>query len=169
MSRVVRAIFLFLLAVPCCAFAQDAARVEVFGGYQYFHANSGFDVPGVDSFSMNGWNAAVSGFLNKHLGATADFAGVYGTPSVSGIGVDTKLYTFLFGPVNGDEIAPAGAHARARVRMGKCQLTAAPAAKYAGWHSPGRQRLEFIRIQTSQRNTSRRLRDPVAARSRGDG
>jgi len=125
MSRVVRAIFLFLLAAPCCAFAQDAARVEVFGGYQYFHANSGFDVPGIDSFSMNGWNAAVSGFLNKHLGATADFAGVYGTPSVSGIGVDTKLYTFLFGPVvrvpNSTRITPfahalfGGGHASASV------------------------------------------------------
>lgn len=125
MSRIVRAALVFCLACCCLSFAQDAPRAEVFGGYQFFHANSGLDVPGIDSFNMNGWNAAVSGYFDKYLGGTADFAGVYGTPSVSGIGVSTKLYTFLFGPVvrvpNSTHITPfahalfGGGHVSANV------------------------------------------------------
>ena len=71
----------------------SAQRAELFGGYQYFRLNT--DVSGVDSVNLNGWNAAVSGFFNSYLGATADFSGAYGSP----FSVDTKIYTFMFGPV----------------------------------------------------------------------
>jgi opacity protein-like surface antigen len=77
------------------AAAQDKA--EVFGGYQYLHANSGSS--GVPNFNLNGWDAAVSGYVNHYFGITADFSGTYGTPSVQGVGVSTHLYTYLFGPV----------------------------------------------------------------------
>lgn len=99
MSRIVRAIFVFLLASSCFTLAQDAPRAEVFGGYQYFHASTGLDVPGLDSFNLNGWNAALNGYFSKYLGVSADFSGAYGTPSVAGVGVSTRLHTFLFGPV----------------------------------------------------------------------
>ena len=79
-----------VLLVSGMAFGQ---RAEVFGGYQYLRLNTG--VPGVDSINLNGWNASLSGFFNDYLGATADFGGAYGSP----FSVNTKLHTFMFGPV----------------------------------------------------------------------
>jgi opacity protein-like surface antigen len=92
-----RFVCLLLLALPLVSHAQDNAKAEVFGGYQYLHANSG--VSGVSSLNLNGWNAAVNGYFTHNLGVTADFSGTYGTPSVLGVGVKTRFYTFLFGPV----------------------------------------------------------------------
>jgi opacity protein-like surface antigen len=74
----------------------EAPKAEIFGGYQYFHANSG--VSGLSGFNLNGWNASASGFFSRNLGVTADFSGSYGTPSVLGVGVKTNFHTFLFGP-----------------------------------------------------------------------
>jgi opacity protein-like surface antigen len=83
--------------------AQDASRVQIFGGYQFVHANSGIRIGGIDSFALNGWDASLSGYFGRYLGVTADFAGTYGTPKVvvpqiGQIGVNTDLYTFMFGP-----------------------------------------------------------------------
>lgn len=92
--------------------AQEAPRAEVFGGYQYLHASTGLGISGIDTFSLNGWNASVSGYFTKYLGATADFSGAYGTPSVLGVGIDTKFHTFMFGPVvrypNKSKLTPFG-------------------------------------------------------------
>jgi opacity protein-like surface antigen len=88
-----------LLLLSLVAFGQErgeAPKAEIFGGYQYFHANSG--VSGLSGFNLNGWNASASGFFSRNLGVTADFSGSYGTPSVLGVGVKTNFYTFLFGP-----------------------------------------------------------------------
>ena len=96
MSRILSVLaVLALLALP--ALAEDPARVEVFGGFQYFRANSG--VPDVDNFNLNGWNASLSGYFNRFLGVTADFGGVYGSPEVLGVPIHTKVHTFMFGPV----------------------------------------------------------------------
>ena len=73
-------------------FSQQEAKGEVFGGYQYLHASTG--ISGVDGFTLQGWNAAASGYFTRNLGITADFSGNYGTPS----GVTARLYTFMFGP-----------------------------------------------------------------------
>jgi opacity protein-like surface antigen len=86
------------------ALAQDAPRVEVFGGYQLVRASSGVQVSGIDNFMLNGWNASLSGFFNRYIGVTGEFAGTYGTPKievpqVGSIGINTHLYTFMFGPV----------------------------------------------------------------------
>jgi opacity protein-like surface antigen len=81
------------------ALAADAPRAEVFGGFQYFRANSGLDVTGIDHFNLNGWNASLSGYFNRYLGITADFGGVYGSPEVLGVPIHTKVHTFMFGPV----------------------------------------------------------------------
>jgi opacity protein-like surface antigen len=93
-----------LLVVTAPVLAQDEARAEVFGGYQWFRASSGVPISGVDHFSLNGWNASFSGFFNRYLGVTGDFSGSYGTPSVNvptvgSVGVKTHVYTFMFGPV----------------------------------------------------------------------
>jgi opacity protein-like surface antigen len=91
-------ILFLLLTVPSFVWAEDAAKLEVFGGYQYFRLDTG--VSGLGSpFSLNGWNASATGYFNKYLGFTADFAGAYGTPTISFVGVDTKVHTFMFGPV----------------------------------------------------------------------
>ena len=84
-----------VLLLSAAAMAEDKA--DIFGGYQYLHANSG--VSGVGGFNLNGWNGAVSGYFNRYLGLTADLSGTYGTPSVQGVGVSTHLYTYMFGPV----------------------------------------------------------------------
>lgn len=91
-----------IIILGCAAVAQEsanAARGEIFGGYQFLRVNSGLNVSGVDNFNLNGWNAAVSGYVHQYFGVTADFSGSYGTPQVSGIGVKTRLHTFMFGPV----------------------------------------------------------------------
>lgn len=80
--------------VLCCglaARAQDYKKAEVFGGYQWTSVDFG---SGVDRQNFNGWNAAVSGYLNNNLGITADFSGAYKTVS----GVSVKSYSYLFGP-----------------------------------------------------------------------
>jgi len=79
------------------AMAADAPRAEVFGGFQYFRANSG--VPDIDNFNLNGWNASLSGYFSRFFGVTADFSGAYGKPQVLGVPINTKLHTFMFGPV----------------------------------------------------------------------
>lgn len=95
---------LCLILLSVTAMAQDAPRAEVFGGYQFVRANSGVQVSGIDNFALNGWDASLSGYFNRYIGITGDFAGTYGTPKVlvtpvSDIGVNTHLYTFMFGPV----------------------------------------------------------------------
>lgn len=86
----------FLIAVlsvfSFMAYAQDAPKAEIFGGYQFLHADTG--VSGVGSFNSNGWNAAVSGFFTRNVGITGDFSGNYYSPS----GGTIKTYTYLFGP-----------------------------------------------------------------------
>ena len=85
--------------LPLQALAQDAPRAEVFGGFQYFRANSGTDVANLDHFHLNGWDASLSGFFNRYLGVTADLSGAYGSPEVLGVPIHTKQHTFMFGPV----------------------------------------------------------------------
>ncbi len=93
--KIAMLLFCFVLGLSAAAMAEDKA--DIFGGYQYLHANSG--VSGVNGFNLNGWNGAVSGYFNRHVGLTADFSGSYGTPSFQGVGVSTHLYTYMFGPV----------------------------------------------------------------------
>lgn len=96
-----RILALLVLAtiLPYPVLAQDAPRAEVFGGFQYFRANSGVNVSSFDNFNLNGWNASLSGYFNRYLGVTADFSGAYGNPEFLGVPIHTKLHTFMFGPV----------------------------------------------------------------------
>ena len=97
MLRKLALICALLSLASLLAYAQEQAKSgEVFGGYQLLHTSTG--ISGLDSFNLNGWNASASAFFTRNLGVTADFAGVYGTPNLAGLGVKTNLYTFLFGP-----------------------------------------------------------------------
>ncbi len=94
MSRFCVVLFCLLLLVSGVAYSQDAPRAEVFGGYQYFGVrDSG------TNFHLNGWNAAVNGYFNRYVGVTGDFSGSYGTPTLLGVNLSTKVYTFMAGPV----------------------------------------------------------------------
>jgi opacity protein-like surface antigen len=115
----VTAVLVALLVFSSIAFAQkDVPKLEVFGGYSLFHADTqGVTGSTLDSFfggtagtfgignSFSGWNAEAQYNLNRWLGTVADFSGNYGTPvtasSASGItGLPgSQSYSFLFGPV----------------------------------------------------------------------
>jgi len=70
-------LFLSLLSLP--TMAQDKA--ELFGGYQFAR---------VSGVNANGWEAALTGNLNRWFGVTGDFSGAY---CCGGNG-----YTFMGGP-----------------------------------------------------------------------
>lgn len=101
------------------AYAQEAPKAEIFGGYQFLRAKTG--VSGLGSYNFNGWDAAVSGFFTRNVGITGDFSGNYASPS----GVDVKIYSYLFGPAvrfpNASRVTPfvhglfGGAHISASV------------------------------------------------------
>ncbi len=76
-----------LLAMGMTAVAQDAAKVEVFGGYQYLRVNPG---QGLSGENFNGWNGAVTGYVNNWLGITGDISGSYNN--------GVHIYTFMGGP-----------------------------------------------------------------------
>lgn len=76
-----RGILVCLVAlILSAAVAHAAPKAELFGGYQYTHFDGGT--------SKNGWNAALTGNLNRWFGVTADFSDVYGS------GVSFQTYTF---------------------------------------------------------------------------
>src|SRR5882724_5091641 len=93
------AVLIFATVLPLQLLAEDAPRAEVFGGFQYYRANTGTDVTDLDHFNLNGWNASLSGYFNRYLGVTADFSGAYGSPEFLGVPIHTKFHTFMFGPV----------------------------------------------------------------------
>lgn len=75
---------LLALGLFLCLFSGLAAaeKLEVFGGAQYTH----FD----PNFNLAGWNGAATLGLNRWIGVTGDFGGVYR----SGI----KFHTYTVGP-----------------------------------------------------------------------
>jgi Outer membrane protein beta-barrel domain len=93
-------LFLFValtLSLPFIAQAQEAPRVEVFGGYSYLRLeDTGID--GLDR-DLNGYN--VSGaftIFKKSVAIKADVSGHFGDLSVGGLNVDQNQTLFLFGP-----------------------------------------------------------------------
>ena len=88
-------LFLAALFVPMILGAQDAPRVEVFGGYSYLRNSSN---------NFNGWEGQASFNFNRFLGVTADVDGHYRTVAqfapLAGFSASAnqRLYTFLFGP-----------------------------------------------------------------------
>ncbi len=108
MRRILLVVSLFFL-LPLCAKAQETPSVEVFGGYSYFHAETGSD--------LHGWNGSVAANLNKWLGLVVDVSGHYESrsssfvvtlpdfPTLPGLPpfefrtrVDTNIHTIMVGP-----------------------------------------------------------------------
>jgi hypothetical protein len=76
--------FLGLVSIPLMA--QDYPKAEVFAGYQFLHS---------EGENFNGWNASLTGNVNKAFGVTGDFSGSYKTID----GIDFKVYSYTGGPV----------------------------------------------------------------------
>jgi hypothetical protein len=81
---------ILLLSTPAAAQeskAQDVhkelAKVEIFAGYSYLHEAEG---------SLNGWNVALEGNLNRWLALVADFDGHYNSEA----GAGTHEYGFTW-------------------------------------------------------------------------
>lgn len=82
------------ILLPFAAQAQDAPRVEIFGGYSYLRADDNTD--GID---LHGWNASGAINYKKWGGVVADFSGHYDTVTLSpGVRADVGTYLFLVGP-----------------------------------------------------------------------
>ena len=86
------------LALPIISLAQDAPRLEVFGGYSYMRLED--DGSGLDR-DLNGFN--VSGNIavfGKRLGLKADVSGHFGNIFVAtGVpSTNQRQFLFLFGP-----------------------------------------------------------------------
>jgi hypothetical protein len=84
--RIISLFCLCLAIVATPVLAQETPKAELFGGYQYTHA---------EGQDLNGWNASIAGNLNNWFGVAADFSGAYKTIS----GVSVKAHTYTFGPV----------------------------------------------------------------------
>ena len=82
-------LFCLSLIFTLPATAQDYPKVEVFGGYSYFH--SSFAGTGLN---FNGGSGSIAGNITPNIGIVGDF-GVYHN---STSGVSTNNFTFLFGP-----------------------------------------------------------------------
>jgi hypothetical protein len=84
--------------------AQNNLKVEVFGGYSLERTRPcdgrlgcGNSIPDRSSETFNGWNASVTTYFYKFLGATADFTGRYG--QVFSAEADSgSRYSYMFGP-----------------------------------------------------------------------
>jgi opacity protein-like surface antigen len=68
------------------AMAQDIPKAEVFGGYSWAGGN------------FHGWNASITGNVNKWFGVTADFTGHYGSEPEGSVLIKKDAHSFLFGP-----------------------------------------------------------------------
>jgi hypothetical protein len=88
--------------------AQEHAKFEVFGGYSLEHISTcGSDDASCSSSSngpastadFDGWNASITGYVYKFLGATADFSGHKATSVQVGFSTSVTRYSYMFGPV----------------------------------------------------------------------
>jgi opacity protein-like surface antigen len=86
MRKVILVITLLLLLSPQAVAQDDTPKAEVFGGYSYAGGN------------FHGWNASLTGNVNKWFGLTADFSGHYGG-AIDEDGFDEKqrVHSYLFG------------------------------------------------------------------------
>lgn len=72
---------------------------EVFVGYSHLQLEPGAEL---ETAGLNGWNAALTGYMNEWLGFCVEFGGNYGTtdgPSFANLShVDVEQWNYLFGP-----------------------------------------------------------------------
>ena len=89
---------LALSTVPAMAQLDNSPKFEAGGGFNYRNYGTQFQ----ENTNEIGWFATADYNINKWLGVDADFDGSYAHP----FHVDTRQYTFLFGP----QIYPIGHH-----------------------------------------------------------
>ena len=65
-------------------------KAALFGGYQLTHVQFVGTPGGGEAFTLNGWNASLTGGLGSFFGVTGDFSGAHSSGS--------KLHTYTFGP-----------------------------------------------------------------------
>ena len=126
MLRLVLVAAATLILGSSLALAQNSnPKVQVFGGYSFFHAdNAGLNSGQLDStlkvspgLSVNndfidGWNAEVQYNATSHFGVVADVGGRRGSPitPVTGSGISglptSNSYSYLFGPVVSYRVTP---------------------------------------------------------------
>lgn len=75
-----------VMLAPLPAMSQEVPKAEVFGGYSWAGGN------------FHGWNASVTGNINRRFGIVADFSGHYGSELEGSILVKQRAHSFLFGP-----------------------------------------------------------------------
>ncbi len=79
-----------LFSLSAIASAQDAPKVEIYGGYSALFT---------EDITLHGFQASVAGNLNNWFGLVAEFGGAYDTDTQgSGLKVKSTVYTYLFGP-----------------------------------------------------------------------
>ena len=76
----------FLLCVSLNVAGQETPKAEIFGGYSWAGGN------------FHGWNASVTGNVNKWFGVTADFSGHYGSERDGVFEEKQRAHSFLAGP-----------------------------------------------------------------------
>ena len=95
--RFLLVIFAFLFSLN--AIAQNPGRFEVFGGYSHvgYYFYPAYTGPWTLS-SFNGWEASATVKLIPHLGAEADFGGLYGAQSSNCSCPRDRIQTYMGGP-----------------------------------------------------------------------
>lgn len=107
MLRYVLVLGLALGFCGAAAYAQDAPRVEVFGGYSYLNADFSNVAPILNQLgflsasnrlSLNGWDASLNVNLDRGFGLEADFSGHYRGDCEGVNSVTCKDLSFMGGP-----------------------------------------------------------------------
>jgi len=118
----------FVVCTPFPSAAQESARAEAFGGYAFARD---------DDRNMHGWNGAVTFYVRKWLGVSADVSGDYVTLGAT----DRARFAVLGGP---------------RVAPWRGRFTPFAYALAGAFHT--RSRLEFLSVSVREGET-----DPGAA------
>ncbi|MFL6335656.1 MAG: outer membrane beta-barrel protein [Pyrinomonadaceae bacterium] len=86
MRKVICAVCLLLLAALSASAQEEVPKAEVFGGYSW----AGGD--------FHGWNASVTGNVNRWFGLTADFDGHYSDGEPGVVRERQRAHSILVGP-----------------------------------------------------------------------
>jgi opacity protein-like surface antigen len=100
MQKVITVLAL-LLALPLLAKAQEAPRIEAFGGYSYLRLDQDTNAITTGDQDLNGFTTQFTYNLNTFLGITADISGNFSNNQSTGTTTSNNsqdTYYFLFGP-----------------------------------------------------------------------
>jgi outer membrane protein with beta-barrel domain len=121
-----------LLLASVTAFGQEHSKLEFGAGFNYFRTDN-HSIPSIAADrtggNLNGGYGHATWFPSEYYGITADVGAAVGTVEYrdgsGSVGVDTRLYTFLFGPVIKLPAGRASVFASGKVGLAKLR-------RYAG-------------------------------------